>query len=263
MFSPSRSPSNRDLPYGLGWFIQDYLGERIVWHFGQEQSYGSLVLRFPKRKLTLILLANSNSASDAFRLVDGDAMRSLFALYFFRDVIAPRANLKSSARKQLEGDLKIGKALARLYLGEPGEATRLAREAIATGSLQARPNLPVMYLLLKLKEPSLNSVTERVGESIVDRQPSSPPALFYSATFFQQTEQNDRAVALLERIAAIEPAPEHWSVPLALVELGKWYLNRDPDRARGYLKRVVDRGLNANGAVDTARNLLKDLPAQH
>src|SRR5262249_48915929 len=24
MFSPSRSTANRDLPYGLGWFIQDY-----------------------------------------------------------------------------------------------------------------------------------------------------------------------------------------------------------------------------------------------
>ncbi len=259
MSSPTRSTTNRDLPYGLGWFVQDYLGERIVWHFGQEQSYGSLLLRSPKSRLTLIVLANSNSISDAFRLLDGDAMRSLFALYFFRDVIAPRLKLSSLARRQLEGDLKIAKALAHLHIGQMPRATAGVRKAVATGSVERRPNLPLMYLLVQLGEPSLNPITENVGLAIVERHPRLPPALFFLATFYQQNNQSDRAIELFERIAGIQPPSEHWSTSLALVELGKWYLDRDPRRARAYLERVVDHGSNQDGALDTARGLLKQL----
>src|SRR5258707_12269134 len=116
MSSPTRSTTNRDLPYGLGWFVQDYLGERIVWHFGQEQAHGSLLLRSPKSRLTLIVLANSNSISDEFRLLDGDAMRALFALYFFRDVIAPRLKLGSLGRRRLEGGLRMAKGVTHFQI---------------------------------------------------------------------------------------------------------------------------------------------------
>jgi CubicO group peptidase (beta-lactamase class C family) len=260
MFSPTRSTSGRELPYGLGWFVQNYLGEQIVWHFGQEEGYASLFLRFPKRKLTLILLANSNSISDAFRLLDGDVMRSLLALYFFRDVVAPRLKLSSSAQRQLKSDLEVASALADLYIGETRSATRHVRQAIASGSIQSRANLSLMYLLVQLHEPSLKALTERVGKSIVDQHPTLPPALFYLGSFYQQTKRSDAAVRLFEKIAEIEPPAQHWSASLALVELGKWYLVRDPERARSYLQRVVDGGSNAEGAVDVARGLLKQLP---
>jgi tetratricopeptide (TPR) repeat protein len=217
-------------------------------------------LRFPKRKLTLILLANSNSISDAFRLLDGDVMRSLLALYFFRDVVAPRLKLSSSAQRQLKSDLEVASALADLYMGETRSATRHVRQAMAAGSIQSRANLSLMYLLVQLHEPSLKALTERVGKSIVDQHPTLPPALFYLGSFYQQTKRSDAAVRLFEKIAEIEPPAQHWSASLALVELGKWYLVRDPERARSYLQRVVDGGSNAEGAVDVARGLLKQLP---
>lgn len=73
------------VPMGLGWFVQDYRGERIVWHFGLiPDAYSSLVLKIPSRRLTLILLANSDGLSAPFQLHLGDVTRSVFASVFLR-----------------------------------------------------------------------------------------------------------------------------------------------------------------------------------
>jgi CubicO group peptidase (beta-lactamase class C family) len=72
-------------PTGLGWFVQTYNGERLVWHFGYApDAYSSLILKIPSRRLTLILLANSDGLSAPFDLSHGDVTSSLFALTFLR-----------------------------------------------------------------------------------------------------------------------------------------------------------------------------------
>jgi CubicO group peptidase (beta-lactamase class C family) len=73
------------VPMGLGWFVQYYRGERIVWHFGLvPNAYSSLILKVPSRKLTVILLANSDKLNSAFQLSEGDVTRSVFASLFLR-----------------------------------------------------------------------------------------------------------------------------------------------------------------------------------
>jgi CubicO group peptidase (beta-lactamase class C family) len=72
-------------PSGLGWFVQQYNADRLVWHFGYlPDSYSSLVLKVPGRNLTLILLANSDGLSATFSLAGGDVTSSLFARLFLR-----------------------------------------------------------------------------------------------------------------------------------------------------------------------------------
>jgi CubicO group peptidase (beta-lactamase class C family) len=72
-------------PSGLGWFVQTANGRRLVWHFGEiADGYSSLVLKVPERRLTLILLANSDGLSAPFDLEDGDVTDSLFATLFLR-----------------------------------------------------------------------------------------------------------------------------------------------------------------------------------
>lgn len=72
-------------PMGLGWFVQSYKGERIVWHFGYIQNgYSSLIVKVPSRSLTFILLANGDGLSAPFQLQSGDVTRSLFATLFLR-----------------------------------------------------------------------------------------------------------------------------------------------------------------------------------
>ncbi|MBI4263327.1 MAG: beta-lactamase family protein [Acidobacteria bacterium] len=76
-------------PTGLGWFVQPYNGERLVWHFGlAEGAYSSLVLKVPGRGLTLILLANSDGLSAPYNLANGDVTASLFARLFLRLFVA-------------------------------------------------------------------------------------------------------------------------------------------------------------------------------
>jgi CubicO group peptidase (beta-lactamase class C family) len=72
-------------PFGLGWFVQNYNGEKLVWQFGQfPDAFSSLILKVPNRRLTLILLANSDGLSAPFALSDGDVTSSLFARTFLR-----------------------------------------------------------------------------------------------------------------------------------------------------------------------------------
>jgi CubicO group peptidase (beta-lactamase class C family) len=72
-------------PFGLGWFVQTYNGEKLVWHFGHvPEAYSALILKVPGRNLTLILLANSDGLSAPFPLHDGDVTSSLFARTFLR-----------------------------------------------------------------------------------------------------------------------------------------------------------------------------------
>jgi CubicO group peptidase (beta-lactamase class C family) len=78
-------PANGHSPMGLGWFVQNYQGERLVWHFGSTpDAYSSLILKIPARRLTLILLANSDGLSVPFDLPNGDVTSSLFARTFLR-----------------------------------------------------------------------------------------------------------------------------------------------------------------------------------
>jgi CubicO group peptidase (beta-lactamase class C family) len=73
------------VPMGLGWFVQNHRGERVVWHFGTvTNAYSSLIVKLPERKLTFILLANSDRLSAPFQLPAGDVTRSLFATLFLK-----------------------------------------------------------------------------------------------------------------------------------------------------------------------------------
>ncbi len=73
------------LPTGLGWFVQNYRDEPIVWQFGLIRGgYSSLIVKVPNRGLTYILLANSDGLSAPFALDSGDVTTSIFATLFLR-----------------------------------------------------------------------------------------------------------------------------------------------------------------------------------
>jgi CubicO group peptidase (beta-lactamase class C family) len=73
------------LPTGLGWFVQNYHGEPIVWQFGITRGgHSSLIVKVPNRGLTYIVLANSDGLNAPFNLESGDVTSSLFATLFLR-----------------------------------------------------------------------------------------------------------------------------------------------------------------------------------
>jgi len=76
------------LPTGLGWFLQGYNGQPIVWQFGLiDGSYSSLIIKVPNRRLTFILLANSDGLSAPYALDAGDVTSSLFARLFLKSFV--------------------------------------------------------------------------------------------------------------------------------------------------------------------------------
>ncbi|MGD8942317.1 MAG: serine hydrolase, partial [Desulfobacterales bacterium] len=83
MFSNTISSSGNPLPYGLGWFVQEHAGVKLVWHYGwAPKAYSSLILKVPQKEVTLILFSNSEGASANFHLGRGNVLRSPFAVAF-------------------------------------------------------------------------------------------------------------------------------------------------------------------------------------
>jgi CubicO group peptidase (beta-lactamase class C family) len=73
------------LPTGLGWFVQPYQGERLVWQFSHDPDrYSALILKLPARRLTLIMLANSDGLNTGANLERGDVTTSPFVKIFLR-----------------------------------------------------------------------------------------------------------------------------------------------------------------------------------
>jgi len=73
------------LPTGLGWFVQNYNGEPLIWQFDlTRDGASSMVVKLPARDTTLIVLANSDGLTAPFGLSSGDATLSPFVRLFLR-----------------------------------------------------------------------------------------------------------------------------------------------------------------------------------
>lgn len=91
MWTPTVSNSGQKLPYGLGWFTQDYRGTRLIWHTGfSSPSTSALFLKVPDKGLTFIILANTDLLSRHFQAGhgdDADVLCSLVALAFYKQFV--------------------------------------------------------------------------------------------------------------------------------------------------------------------------------
>ncbi len=74
----------RPLPHGLGWFVQSYNSDTVVWQFGSggENGSSSMVVTLPARGMSLVLAANSSELVKSFPLDKGDVTTSPFARIF-------------------------------------------------------------------------------------------------------------------------------------------------------------------------------------
>jgi len=53
------------LPYGLGWFVEDYRGVKLIWHYGHwGTGFSALYLKAPQKNVSLVMLANSEALAD-------------------------------------------------------------------------------------------------------------------------------------------------------------------------------------------------------
>jgi len=72
-------------PTGLGWFVQGSGQDKLVWHFGvAKDAYSSLIVKVPGRKLTFILLANSDGLGNGLSTSQPNATQSHFVRLFLQ-----------------------------------------------------------------------------------------------------------------------------------------------------------------------------------
>jgi len=82
-WTPPIGANGAPLPHALGWFVQPYNGELIVWRFGvSDNASSSMIIMVPRRGVTLIMLANSSGLARPFSLSEGDITVSPFARLF-------------------------------------------------------------------------------------------------------------------------------------------------------------------------------------
>jgi len=107
MFEPTVSNTGQTLPYGIGWFSQEYKGQRMIWHYGWQPGCSStLYLKVPEENITFLILANSDNLSRPYRLGSGEVLPidSTVALAFYKTfVFEPKYNF-SIPRIDWEGN---------------------------------------------------------------------------------------------------------------------------------------------------------------
>lgn len=59
--TPPVLPAGAATEYGFGWFIDSYRGERRWRHTGETSGFRNAIMRFPDRRLTIVILTNRSS----------------------------------------------------------------------------------------------------------------------------------------------------------------------------------------------------------
>jgi CubicO group peptidase (beta-lactamase class C family) len=76
--TPPALPGGSPTEYGFGWFIDTYRGNNRWRHTGETSGFRNAIMRFPERRLTIVILTN-RSSGEPQAIVERIADRILFA----------------------------------------------------------------------------------------------------------------------------------------------------------------------------------------
>lgn len=175
MTTPFKSRGS-SLPVGVGFFSQQLGGERVVWSFGQDDPDHSsaLLLMLPKRKLSLVLLANTDELSNPFRLLMGDVRYSPFATAFL-DAYAAEAGKAIGERERL-----IQATLVSIWKQDGEKATTQFRQLVRYGEPR-RDDFAPHFIASLLGDAESAAFTEKLDGSVMAAHPANRWALLMSA----------------------------------------------------------------------------------
>jgi CubicO group peptidase (beta-lactamase class C family) len=136
-WTPFISTGGQRLPYGFGWFIEDYHGVRLIWHTGHwGTGFSGIYLKVPAKNLSLVLLANSEALADHQYLADEKPVawlikQNVFACSFLRlfvfedkasecdrDSQAALASWKEHRRARARVAVKLDPEVLKVYVGQ-------------------------------------------------------------------------------------------------------------------------------------------------
>jgi len=184
----------------LGWFTQEYAGERLLWSYGPSV----LLVRVPIKNLTLVVSGDLTAA----RLQDGNVLRSKIALGLLQD--------PSILGGPAGADYMVDAALESLYNGNREGSMALVHQALDKfPELESTPDVTLLYLFaqLRLRE------TEALATAVIREHPSLPTAWFYYGQYLENSKRYREAAACFEKITMHQPPWHHWTVAAAQKEL--------------------------------------------
>jgi CubicO group peptidase (beta-lactamase class C family) len=83
MFTAAVASDGRVLPYGLGWFVEEIAGRKVLWHYGWlPPGVSALYVKVPEAELSFFLLANTDALSASFAWTREGVRASPFARAF-------------------------------------------------------------------------------------------------------------------------------------------------------------------------------------
>jgi hypothetical protein len=180
----------------LGWFSQDYAGQRILWSFDPSL----IVVKVPAKGLALVVSANSTALTEAARLQDGNIVRSTIVLAFLKDV---------AGVSEVERDELINRALIET-------SATLTRQALDKfPELESTPDVSLLYLFARLGLPE----TEASATAVIRAHPALPTAWFYYGQYLENQKRYREAAACYEQITMHQPPWHNWTVDAARVAL--------------------------------------------
>jgi hypothetical protein len=108
-------PGTNFFLYGLGWFLQDYRGHKVVQHGGSIDGMRALVGMIPDQRLGVVVLTNLNPSS-----VDEGIMFRVFDEYLGGE----KRDWSADMLREFNATVKRGEEAAKKAMGQPTPNTR-------------------------------------------------------------------------------------------------------------------------------------------
>ncbi len=282
---PAVSTDGHILPYGVGWFVQEHGGETLIWHYGYGAADSALLVRVPRRGLTLIALANSDQLSASSLLGDGDLLTSPVAISFVKHFVSPaNASLASpdynaptaavvrrlderrrGGTSAIDDDEVFAQALARDYLGRR-DSSKDAKAADLLRWLRrnsperlTRADTATLALLSRQCDPELLAAAGPLVESLLAREPENPGVLQAAVRYHEGSVHERQAVEARRRLAALKGYEDDARKQEASVWLGEHLGRSDPDLARAYLWNAMTWWYNSGNGGDLGARVTRAL----
>lgn len=259
MTRPFESAAGDELPVGVGFFSQMIGGERVVWSFGQDDpDYSSaLLLMLPKRRLTLVMLANTDELSNPFRLVMGNVRTSPFATAFL-DAYAPDVARDIGSR-----DRQVTDILAALASGQVPQAIQGFTALAAGDAPVSRDDFALHFVAGVLAAELPKTFCEKLDAAVVGAHERNRWALLMSGGINTQLGRRDVAVRRYEALLALpNQEPDGlWRLFQAWAYTGSAAAVKDVDAKRAH--EYIEAGLATGVTGGTREGLLqmqKELP---
>jgi CubicO group peptidase (beta-lactamase class C family) len=178
---PFLSNAGQPLPAGLGWWITDYRGTRLVYHYGHWGSgFSALYLKVPAQHLSMVMFANSEALADHHYQLGEDVTNDLFACAFLQAFVPELATARGPSSTFAAPDCAVASQTA-------------LTKWIADRKAKAPKIIPVDPAVVRdyvggydVPERRIFNVTEEDGHLYVDVGKSGRTEMFAMApdTFF-------------------------------------------------------------------------------